>query len=110
VLTILEQGRQILSTHPWIGYTLEIAAMIFGAWLFRALVIRQLRRVSGRTSTTLDDALIAILDRAITPILVVAIAAASLNLFTLRANLLHVANRTVTFRHIRRKITCGTRT
>jgi small-conductance mechanosensitive channel len=70
--------------------------MILGAWLFRALVIRQLRRVSRRTRTTLDDALVAILDRAITPILVVAIAAASLNLFTLSANFLHVANRTLT--------------
>jgi len=70
--------------------------MILGAWLFRALVIKQLRRISKRTRTTLDDAMVAILDRAITPILAVGIAAASLNLFTLPANLLHVVNRTLT--------------
>ena len=66
MLTIPEQSRQLLSAHPWIAYTLEIAAMILEAWVLRALVIKQLRGVSRRTRTTLDDALVAILDVAVT--------------------------------------------
>jgi small-conductance mechanosensitive channel len=96
VLRVLEQWMQILPAHPSIGYTLQIAAMVVGAWLFRALVIGQLRRLSRRTRTTLDDELVATLDRAIKPTLVFAIIAASLNLFPLSAKLLHVANRIVT--------------
>ena len=96
MLAVLEQWRQLFQMHPWIGYTLEIAAMVLGAWLFRTLVIGQLRRLSRRTRTALDDELVAILDRAIKPTLVFAITAASLNLFPLPAKLLHVANRIVT--------------
>jgi hypothetical protein len=83
VLIVLQQWKQVLPTHPWIGHALEIAALILGAWLFRALAIGQLRRFTRRTRTPLDDALVDILDRAIKPTLVFAIIAASMNLLPL---------------------------
>ncbi|HEY7097385.1 MAG TPA: mechanosensitive ion channel family protein [Terriglobales bacterium] len=74
----------------------EIVAMVLGAWLFRVLVIGQLRRLSRQTKSQVDDELIAILNQAIKPVLVLAIIAASLNLFPLPVKLVHVANRIVT--------------
>jgi small-conductance mechanosensitive channel len=93
VLTVLEQWQQLLLAHPLIRYALEIAALILGAWLVRRLVIGQLRRLTRRTRTSLDDQLVTVLDRAIKPTLVFAIIAASLNLFPLPAKFLDVANR-----------------
>lgn len=92
---VLRQWKQLFAAHPWIGNTLEIAALILGAWLFRAFVIGQLRRFTRRTRTTLDDALVDILDRAIKPTLVFAIIAASLNLLPLPVKFMSLANRLV---------------
>jgi small-conductance mechanosensitive channel len=96
MLTALEQWAQLVPQHPWLGYSLEIAALILGAWLFHALVIGQLRRLTRRTRTNIDDELVDILDRMIKPLLVFAIIAASLNLFPLSAKLLRVSNRALT--------------
>ena len=94
MLTMLEQWRQILPAHPWIGYTLEIAAMAVGAWLFgqwssdncgvfpderaQPSMMHWSRSWTGPSR----------------PLLVLGIIAASLNLLPLSAKLLHVANRT----------------
>lgn len=95
MLTAFAEWRQFLPVHPWLGYLMEIAALIAGAWMFRALVIGQLRRITRRTRTTLDD-VVNILDRAIKPTLALAIAAASLNLLPLPTRFVNLANRFVT--------------
>jgi small-conductance mechanosensitive channel len=96
VLTMLDYWRHFLPAHPWVGYSLEILALIGCAWVFRTFVIGQLRRITQRTRTTVDDGLVDILDRAIKPILIFAIIAASLNLLPLPVKFLHLANRVVT--------------
>ena len=88
--------RQFFVSHSYVAYFCEIAGLIFAAWLFRAVFLAQLRRLTRKTSTTLDDDLITILDRAIKPLLVFGIAAVSLNLLPLSVKLLHVANRVIT--------------
>lgn len=93
MLTVIHQWRQVLPAHPWLAYSLEILALLLGAWAFRALVIGQLRRLTRRTHTTLDDEVVTILDRAIRPSLILAIIAASLNLFPLSVKLLGLVNR-----------------
>ncbi len=96
MLAILERWRQVLPAHPWLAYVLEIAGLVVSAWVFRALIIGQLRRLTRRTSSRLDDELVNLLDRMIRPLLVFALIAASLNLFPLSAKLLRVCNRIVT--------------
>jgi small-conductance mechanosensitive channel len=93
--SVLAQWKQFLPLHPWLIYLLEIVGLIVGAWVFRALGIGQLRRITRRTSTTLDDQVVNILDRAIKPTLILAIGAASLNLMPLPMKLLSWANRFV---------------
>jgi small-conductance mechanosensitive channel len=92
----LNQWTQLLPAHPWLALALEMGAMVAGAWLFRALVIGQLRRFTRRTRTSLDDALVDILDSAIKPTLAFAIIAASLNLLPLPPKFMSLANRFVT--------------
>ena len=96
MLTLLNQWRQLAPAHPWVGYTLEIAGLVLGAWLFRTLVIGQLRRFTRRTHTVLDDVLVDILDRAVKPALGFAIIAASLNLLPLPPKFMALAHRFVT--------------
>jgi small-conductance mechanosensitive channel len=95
VLIVLQQWNQLFPADPWIGHALEIAALLLGAWLFRALVIGHLRRFAGGTRSTLDDALVDILDRATKPTLVFAIIAASVNLLPLPQKFMSLANRIV---------------
>ena len=96
MLTLVNQLGLLLTAHPWLAYALEIAALILGAWILRALIIGQLRRLTRRTRTNLDDALVDILDRAIKPTLVLAIIAASLNILPLPSKFMSLANRLVT--------------
>ena len=88
--------RDFLGSHSYLAYLFELALLILGAWIFRAVILGQLRRFAKKTFTTLDDDLIALLDRAIKPLLILAIAAASLNMLPLSGKLLRVTNRVIT--------------
>lgn len=83
----------ILQQHPWMLALVEILAMIGGAWVLRRVVIARLRRLVGRTHTTLDDALIDLANRAIGPVLVLAVAMAAVNVLLLPPRFLKVLNR-----------------
>jgi small-conductance mechanosensitive channel len=96
MLTVIDQWRQLLLVHPWLGYVLEITALVIGAWVSRTLIIGQLRRITRKTHTTLDDELVDILDRTIKPLLVFGVLAVSLNLLPLPSRLLSVSNRVLT--------------
>lgn len=92
----LAHWGQLLQQHSWLAYSLQIAALISGAWIVRVAIIGRLRRLTKKTRTNLDDRLIDILDRAIKPALALAVIVATMNLFPLSPKLLKVANRVVT--------------
>ncbi|HVB98893.1 MAG TPA: hypothetical protein VNJ12_06115 [Candidatus Dormibacteraeota bacterium] len=62
-------------------------------WFLHRYVIRWLRKLTARTSTTFDDVVVDLLDRALQPLLVVAVAAGGLNVLPFPGRFLHVANR-----------------
>lgn len=82
-----------VSQDSWVHYLIEITLLLLAAWLVRAVVLRVLRRWAARTETKMDDRILDLVDHALTPILILALAAASLNLFPLSEKLLRVLNR-----------------
>ncbi|MCI0620078.1 MAG: mechanosensitive ion channel family protein [Acidobacteria bacterium] len=90
---MLERWTELSSRFPWAEYTLEILALLLGAWVVRGFVMVWLRRWAGRSATPLDDALVALFDRALTPVVLLAVLAAALNLLPLSVRLLAVLNR-----------------
>jgi len=62
---MLKNLMDLLSQAPWVEYLFEIVLMSFGAWVLRRFVMAWLRRWAKRTETRLDDALVALLDRAL---------------------------------------------
>lgn len=92
---MFDQWVEVFSQHPWLGYGMQIVVLILGAWLLRTVVMRRLRRWAERTTTDVDDQIVALLDRALTPLLALAVLAASLNLFALPPRLLVVINRVI---------------
>ena len=84
---------KIVSRAPWLVPLAEIALFICVACAIYLIVIRWARRMAKRTTTTLDDAVIEIVDQALRPALLLAVMAASLNLFVLPHKLMSVANR-----------------
>ncbi len=83
----------LVQQHTWMVRTAEIAALTGVAWILRHVIITRLRRFARHTSGTLDYALIEVADRAIRPLLVVAVALISLNFFELPTRFLRAANR-----------------
>ncbi|MFB3915282.1 MAG: mechanosensitive ion channel family protein [Terriglobales bacterium] len=83
----------LLKQYPWAVYVAQIAAVILAGWITRRVLIGHLKRFAKRTETTYDDALVAIIDAAIKPLIVLAVLAVSLNLFALPPKLLKVSNR-----------------
>jgi len=85
--------QQIIAKHVWLKPLLEIVLLIFAAWLLGSLTRRWLRRWTERLDKTFRHSLIILLDRAITPVLVVAAIVVSLQLFPLPATAVKVINR-----------------
>ncbi len=85
--------RQLVEHYPWIAPIAQITGLIAVAWLLRVIGIRQFRRWAARTETTLDDHLVDLLERAIKPLLVLAVGLAALNILPLPDKLQKVINR-----------------
>jgi len=90
-----ERWVELSSQYSWLPYLLQIAALALAAWVLRTFVIGWLRRWAKRTKTTLDDALVALFQSALTPLLILSVLAASLNLFPLSMKLMTVLNRII---------------
>ncbi len=90
---MLELLTEFSSSFSWLDYAVEIGLLILAAWVLRRFVIRWLRQRARREPTNLQDRVLAVLDSALVPVLLLAVLAASLNLFPLREKLLLVLNR-----------------
>jgi small-conductance mechanosensitive channel len=84
---------QLLAQHAWIKYALEITLLTLGAAVVRAIALRFFRRWTTRLNWEHKHFLIALIERMITLILVIAVVSAGLNLFPLSGRLLTVLNR-----------------
>lgn len=93
---MIEWKNQLVALHPWLPYLVQVLALISGAWLLHALVIRQLRRWAKRTVNTVDDAIVEMLNSAIRPLLVFGVLAGIVNMLELPARLERFLNRTIT--------------
>jgi small-conductance mechanosensitive channel len=85
----------LIYQHAWLLAIVEILGLITGAWILRNVFLNRLRRLAQRTGNTLDDELIELADRAIRPVLTLAVIITSLNSLALPPRFLHVANRAV---------------
>lgn len=94
---MVERWMEFSGQRPWLGYVVEIGFLVLGSWLLKTFVIRWLQRWAQRTESSLDDALVKLLGRAVTPILLLAVLASSINLFPLSVRLLAVINRILYF-------------
>lgn len=90
---MLERWAQLFSQYPWISSLIEIGALVLGAWVLRTFVVRWLQRWAARTASPTDDALVRLFRSALTPLLVITVVAASLNVFPLSVKLMGVLNR-----------------
>ena len=86
-----EFWRELSTQRPWLENVLEIVLMVLGAWLVRQFGMGWLRAKARRAG--LGNQVLAVLDRALIPTLLLAVLAASLNLFRLPVKLLAVLNR-----------------
>ena len=84
---------RIISRAPWLVPLGEIALFICAACAVYLVVIHWVRRMVKRTTTTMNDALIDLLDHALRPALLLGVMAASVNLFELPRKLMAVSNR-----------------
>jgi len=84
---------QLLAQHEWIKYALEITLLTLGAAVVRAIALRFFKRWTTRLNWEHKHFLVALIERMITPILVIAVVSASFNLFPLSGRLLTVLNR-----------------
>jgi len=84
---------RLFTQHPWLKQGIGIAVIVLAAWLLGSLARRGLRRWMGRLERTFHHSLVQLLDRIITPVLVLAVITLSFHLFPLSANGLAVLNR-----------------
>ncbi|HVB33033.1 MAG TPA: mechanosensitive ion channel family protein [Patescibacteria group bacterium] len=89
---MLERWEHHLLSGYWWKHPAEILLLALAAWFVHRYVIRWLRKITALTETTFDDVLVDILDRALRPLLVVAVIAGGLNVLPLPAGFLKVAN------------------
>jgi small-conductance mechanosensitive channel len=82
-----------LTQSPWAKYLVEITLLVLAAWIVKKFVMSWLRRWARNTDTLLDDKLVVLVDRTLKPLLILGLAAASLNMFPLSDKLLTVLNR-----------------
>lgn len=93
VTSYWSEWKQLIAVYPWIVPLAEMAGLSVGAWILRVVVLRRLRYLTSRTRTRLDDALVDLVDRAITPALVLGVVAVGTNLTPLSPSLRHVVHR-----------------
>jgi hypothetical protein len=84
---------QLLAQHAWIKYALEITLLTLGAGVVRVLTLRLFKRWTMHLNCKYKHFLVALVERMITPILVIAVVSAGFNLFPLSGRLLTVLNR-----------------
>jgi small-conductance mechanosensitive channel len=82
-----------LLPHAWWRHPAEVLVLGTAAWILHHFLIGWLRRLAARTPGRLDDALVEVLDRALRPLLVVAVAAGALNLLPLARSTRILVNR-----------------
>jgi small-conductance mechanosensitive channel len=92
---MIEWKDHVLHLHPWVLFLVETLALIAGAWVFHVVVIGRLKKWAGRTATTLDDGIVALLGSAIRPLLVLGVLAGVVNMLEPPARLLKVSNRII---------------
>jgi small-conductance mechanosensitive channel len=90
---MMERWLEWWFRNMWFHNVAQICALILAAWVLRKFVIRWFRRAAQRTESSLDDELVTLFARALTPILVLAVVAVSLNLLPLSLRVLAVTNR-----------------
>jgi hypothetical protein len=83
----------LLSQHAWIKYALEITLLTLGAGVVRVVTLRLFKRWMIHLKWKHKHFLVALIERMITPILVIAVVSAGFNLFPLSGRLLTVLNR-----------------
>jgi small-conductance mechanosensitive channel len=84
---------QLLAQHAWIKYALEIILLTLGAGMVRVVTLRLFNRWTMHLNWKHKHFLVALVERMITPILVIAVVSAGFNLFPLSGRLLTVLNR-----------------
>jgi small-conductance mechanosensitive channel len=84
---------QLLAQHAWIKYALEITLLTLGAGVVRVVTLRLFKRGTRHLNWKHKRFLVALVERMITPILVIALVSAGFNLFPLSGRLLTVLNR-----------------
>jgi small-conductance mechanosensitive channel len=90
---MLKQWEQHVLSGYWWKHPAEILLLAVAAWFLHRYVIRWLRKLTARTQTTFDDVVVDLLDRALRPMLIIAVIAGGLNVLPVPAGFLEVANR-----------------
>lgn len=70
------------STHAWITAIILLIGGFFAILIFKRIIIYQLKKLTGRTETTLDDFLVATIEKSVVPLFYVAVFYFSLNALT----------------------------
>jgi small-conductance mechanosensitive channel len=90
---LILQLSQLLAQHAWIKYALEITLLTVGAALLRVVTLRLVKRWTMLLNWRHKHFLVALVERMITPIVVIAVVSAGFNLFPLSGRLLTILNR-----------------
>ena len=85
--------NQILAEHAWIKYAFEIFLLVLAAVALRIAFQRLLKHWERRSNSQHKHFVLALSGRMITPILLIAVISAGINMFPLSGKLLSVLNR-----------------
>jgi Mn2+/Fe2+ NRAMP family transporter len=83
--------NQLLAQHAWVKFALEIFLLALAAGVLRAISLRLFKR--AYLNWKHKNLVLALVERTITPILVIAVLSVSFNSFPLSVKLLSVLNR-----------------
>ena len=83
----------LFAQHTWIKYALEITLLTLGAGVVRAVTLRLFKRWTMHLNWKHKHFMVALVERMITPILVIGVVSAAFNLFPLSGRFLTVLNR-----------------
>ena len=75
--------RRLSSLHPWLLYAAEMAVLLAVVWAFRYFAVRRLRKWAERQDSLHHNQMVSVVVRALTPMLLIGIAAIALNLLGL---------------------------